>query len=327
MHKRFLLLLLTLFLSVPLFAQLEVKEGSFKKVDGFVNINLDIQTDDNEVPYAVVKVKTENINDKQRRELLFQGDAATFIECEYKVGEVWVYLTYKATYIKISHPDLSSTEFWFPFDMEPKKGYELTLVNVSKSEIDEERILNLIDKRLEDNSLKPETATNHNNNQLINSIERYFFMTINASINNYSDLTYGLTLGSVKKLGWFVTAMSSFDFSAFSCDYECGEDLKVNGDYPVYNGTESFTALSIMGGFIYRINKPLAIRIGAGYGIRNIAYETIDNKWVKNIDVSADGLDASIGVQYKIKKLVVSLDCVTTNFKCFEAKLGLGIGI
>lgn len=327
MHKRFLLLLLTLFLSVPLFAQLEVKEGSFKKVDGFVNINLDIQTDDNEVPYAVVKVKTENINDKQRRELLFQGDAATFIECEYKVGEVWVYLTYKATYIKISHPDLSSTEFWFPFDMEPKKGYELTLVNVSKSEIDEERILNLIDKRLEDNSLKPETATNHNNNQLINSIERYFFMTINASINNYSDLTYGLTLGGVKKLGWFVTAMSSFDFSSFSYDYECGEDLKVNGDYPVYNGTESFTALSIMGGFIYRINKPLAIRIGAGYGIRNTAYETIDNKWVKNIDVSADGLDASIGVQYKIKKLVVSLDCVTTNFKCFEAKLGLGIGI
>ena len=89
--KRLIFLFFALFLSAAAYSQLEVKEGSFKIVDGFVNINLNIQTDDNEVPYAVVKVKTENINDKQRRELLFQGDAATFIECEYKVGEVWVY--------------------------------------------------------------------------------------------------------------------------------------------------------------------------------------------------------------------------------------------
>lgn len=127
--KRHIVLFIALFFSVCANAQLEVKQDSFKEVLGFVNINLDIQSDDNDVPYAVVKVKTENINDKQRRELLFQGDAATFIECEYKVGEVWVYLTYKATYLKISHPDYSSTEFWFPFDMEPKKGYELTLIN------------------------------------------------------------------------------------------------------------------------------------------------------------------------------------------------------
>ena len=137
MKRKLTILFLAIIFSVPAFAQLEVKSDSFKEVKGFVNINLDIQTDDNDIPYAVVKVKTENINDKQRRELIFQGDAATFIECEYKVGEVWVYLTYKASYLKISHPDLSSTEFWFPFDMEPKKGYELTLANVSRTTDDE----------------------------------------------------------------------------------------------------------------------------------------------------------------------------------------------
>lgn len=127
--RRFLILTWLLFLTVGAIAQLEVKPGSFKKVEGFVNINTDKMYDDNDKPYAVLKIKTENINDKQRRDLLFQGDAAKFFEIEYKVGEVWVYLSYYATYIKISHPDLSSTEFWFPFDMEPKKGYELTLVN------------------------------------------------------------------------------------------------------------------------------------------------------------------------------------------------------
>lgn len=110
-------------------AQLEVIEGSFKKVEGFVNINIDKMYDDNDKPYAVLKIKTENINDKQRHELNFGGDAQTFFETEYKDGELWLYISYYATFIKISHPDLSSTEFWFPFDMEPKRGYELTLTN------------------------------------------------------------------------------------------------------------------------------------------------------------------------------------------------------
>ncbi len=119
-------------------AQLQVKEGSFKKVEGFVNINIEKMYDDNDKPYAVLKIKTENINDKQRRELGFGGDAQTFFETEYKDGEVWLYISYYATFLKISHPDLSSTEFWFPFDMEPKRGYELTLVN--KPAVDEELV-------------------------------------------------------------------------------------------------------------------------------------------------------------------------------------------
>ena len=149
--KRFLLLLSIFALSsITTFAQLQVKENSFKKVDGFVNINIEKMYDDNDKPYAVLKIKTENINDKQRRELGFGGDAQTFFEVEYKDGEVWLYISYYATFLKISHPDLSSTEFWFPFDMEPKRGYELTLVN--KPAVDEEMIISLIDKRLETSS-------------------------------------------------------------------------------------------------------------------------------------------------------------------------------
>lgn len=114
------------------FAQLEVKKGSFKEVPGFVNVNSDpnYQNDDNDLPFAVIKVRTENITDKQRRELKFEGNAGTFIMLEYKTGEVWVYLTAKyADYLKISHPDLSSTEFTLPYDLKPKCGYEMTLVN------------------------------------------------------------------------------------------------------------------------------------------------------------------------------------------------------
>ena len=134
--RRLFILICSIFISLNLMAQLEVKDGSFKEVTGFVNINTDIMFDDNDKPYAVLKVKTENINDKERRQLLFQGDARTFIECEYKVGEVWLYISYYATYLKISHPDFGSTEFWFPFDMQGKKGYELILINKPSLEED-----------------------------------------------------------------------------------------------------------------------------------------------------------------------------------------------
>ncbi len=132
MTKKYILLLFTLILSLPLLAQLEVKEGSFKEVLGFVNINSDenYQLDDNDLPFAVIKVRTENITDRQRRELRFESNLAVGIMLEYKTGEVWVYLTAKyADYLKISHPDFSSTEYILPFDLQPKKGYEMTLVN------------------------------------------------------------------------------------------------------------------------------------------------------------------------------------------------------
>ncbi len=150
--KKVVLLAIALVISLCSFAQLEVKSNSFKEVPGFVNINpdQDYQFDDNDLPFAVIKVRTENITDKQRRELRFEGNGGTFIVLEYKTGEVWVYLTAKyADYLKISHPDFSSIEFTLPFDLEPKKGYELTLVN--KPAVDEDIV-----KRLE----KLENASN-----------------------------------------------------------------------------------------------------------------------------------------------------------------------
>ena len=90
-YIKLIILITTIIISFPAFAQLEVKEGSFKEVKGFVNINTDKMYDDNDKPYAVLKIRTENINNRQRRELSFSGDAATFIETEYKDEYYFIY--------------------------------------------------------------------------------------------------------------------------------------------------------------------------------------------------------------------------------------------
>ena len=600
--RRFLLLSITILLSITAFAQLEVKPGSFKEVPGFVNINPDqnYQADDNDLPFAVIKVRTENITDKQRRELIFESNLAVGILLEYKTGEVWVYLTAKyADYLKISHPDFSSIEFTIPFDLQPKKGYEMTLVNkfnytsapdvpdfnyliiksdqpnslvyiddvyigegegsksfplgekhtwridcdMYHSESGEVMIVEgepmVIEKQLRpafgfisvtsqpengamvfidgkkagvtpyksdkmksgtykvriikemynpseqevivtdgkttetnlvmtanfvnvsvrsdsesdiyvDNEKKGKgvwtgrlTQGNHvfeakkeshktsvqtaelklgkdesivlpNPEPIYGTIDinstpmgaaiiidgkvygttprilkdvligkhelrleksgytsvkkmfvlnekvmltinetmepvkgmtqkpvkpvkeqkvtaakpdggfsNYKFMMLNVSYSNYSDLSYGLTFGSVGKTGWFASVITNLSFK-FSADYECGNDFLVNGNYIDYDGTEYYTAFSLMGGFIYRLSEPLALKVGAGYGIRNLMYETTSKKLVKNTDVSASGIDLSAGALYRIGRLAVSLDVVTASFKIFEASLGIG---
>lgn len=132
--KKIIVIVFTIFLSLNALAQLEVKEGSFRMVPGFVNTNPDpdYQTDDNYYPFAIIKIKTDGLDDKQRRELLFQGNAATYFMIEYKQDEIWLYLTAKyADYIKFSHRDLSTLEYTLPEQLKPNQGYELTLVNTN----------------------------------------------------------------------------------------------------------------------------------------------------------------------------------------------------
>ena len=334
MKRKLTILFLAIIFSVPAFAQLEVKSDSFKEVKGFVNINLDIQTDDNDIPYAVVKVKTENINDKQRRELIFQGDAATFIECEYKVGEVWVYLTYKASYLKISHPDLSSTEFWFPFDMEPKKGYELTLANVSRTTDDEvlKRLKQLEDAQqkqtIQQNDIVQEQAIEPSTNKTPKSI----FVTLNGAVNNYGKTSFGFTVGSVRKAGFFLNFMTNFDFTNLglenSKEHQDAEYIQTLIDTYGYKQQEHYVSMSIMGGLIFNIYSSIYIKIGGGYSNNSLWIEVSDSDNTRNDywvnDYSSYGFGGIIGLQAHWSRFVVSLDCATTNFKTYESRIGLG---
>lgn len=432
------------------FAQLEVKSGSFKEVKGFVNINPDpnYQTDDNDLPFAVIKVRTENISDKQRRELRFEGNSGTFIILEYKTGEVWVYLTAKyADYLKISHPELSSTEFALPYDLQPQKGYEMTLINktekakvgfgslkittkpengatvklngkemsqktpfinemipageydveiskygfkkvsrhiVIQEETKEEIVLEMPyavgglrivsvpdganvfvdnvkrgktpvfinDLRIGKHTVRVEkvdfktdtrnfsveedkTATmsfdlkplTDISELLISYVQNgYKFFTVDLMSNQYGDLSYGLSLGYLKEYGFFVSTASNF-CRALNADLECDNDFYVDGFYPDYTGECHYSSLSVVGGFMAKVSGPVAMKVGVGYGQRIKAYETRSGHWVKHPEYSATGVDVSVGLQCNLRGFVLTLDCVSTNFKIYEAKIGLGYGI
>ncbi|MBQ8760734.1 MAG: PEGA domain-containing protein [Bacteroidales bacterium] len=125
--KKFLLLLL-IFISLSSFAQIQVKEGSFHKIDGYVMMDKEDHIDVNDVPMALIKISTENITAEERRRITFKGNLATYFDVQFEPSEIYLYITAKsATFIEIHHPDYGKTEYWLPETLKDYCGYEMVV--------------------------------------------------------------------------------------------------------------------------------------------------------------------------------------------------------
>ena len=141
-----------------------------------------------------------------------------------------------------------------------------------------------------------------------------------------SHTSFGVMAGIVAKHGAYVRFRS--DFGSTSADLECDDTgaLTSGGTGTPYyiEGSSAKSRLSITGGYLYRFIKPLYGYIGGGYGQRTLAWETVEGEWVKNIDHSASGIAAEIGLIGQYKGMALSLGVQTINFKYMELNVGIG---
>ena len=164
--------------------------------------------------------------------------------------------------------------------------------------------------------LRAETAANYVRNGIT-------FVTANASVSNYGTPSFGVTLGKVKKVGWFVSATTNFNFQKAELVTENG---LIDGYFPGYQqGSRRNARLSLLGGVVVKLYGPLCFRAGAGYGSNTTLWTTLGGQTVKFSTDSFSGIEATLGMQLNIKGLTVSLDMLTTNFKTLEAKIGVGV--
>ena len=164
--------------------------------------------------------------------------------------------------------------------------------------------------------LRAETAANYVRNGIT-------FVTANASVSNYGTPSFGVTFGKVKKVGWFVSATTNFNFKKAELVTEYG---LIDGSFPGYQqGSRRNARLSLLGGVVVKLYGPLCFRAGAGYGSNTNLWTTLGGQTVKFSKESFSGIEATLGMQLNIKGLTVSLDMLTTNFKTLEAKIGVGV--
>ena len=105
-----------------------------------------------------------------------------------------------------------------------------------------------------------------------------------------SQISFGAMVGIVSKNGAYLRFRS--DFGSASTELECDDTgaLSNGAGTPYYKeGVTTKARMSITAGYLRQIIKPLYAYIGAGYGNRILAWETIDGELVKNTDHSTTG--------------------------------------
>ncbi len=134
--KKFLLLIFAL-ISLNAFSQISVKEGSFRKIEGYVMLDKNKHLDDNDNPMALIKITTENISAEERAKFYFNGNLETYFDKQLQEdGQLYLYISAVAPFMEIIHPEYGKTEYTFPFDLCGYCGYEMVVQYVeSKQEL------------------------------------------------------------------------------------------------------------------------------------------------------------------------------------------------
>ena len=143
------------------------------------------------------------------------------------------------------------------------------------------------------------------------------FITLNAAYSVAPQTSFGFSLGSVKKVGWFVSAMSNFDFIGFNTIDKPYEEV-------ILTGNAKDTRISVTGGVIAKIGGPVYFKAGAGYGMIIRCCETASGDYVEYTPNTYKGVDFTAGLQLNLRSLTIGIDAVTTNFQMMEFKLGIG---
>ena len=266
------------------FLQAQELVPSFKRLDNDLKARTHQRLDNNDIPCALIRVSGANIES-----YTFDGNYKVG-DVLYSSGEAWVYMAKGAKSITIKSDKSGMLIFEFPEKLEKQVVYKLDLKLILPEDQKRKTLI------MGEGGFHP------------------------------SHTSFGVMAGIVAKHGAYVRFRS--DFGSTSADLECDDTgaLTSGGTGTPYyiEGSSSKSRFSITGGYLYRFIKPLYGYVGGGYGQRTLAWETVEGEWVKNIDHSASGIAAEIGLIGQYKGFALSLGVQTINFKYMELNVGVG---
>ena len=111
------------------------------------------------------------------------------------------------------------------------------------------------------------------------------FADINIAYSLHPQYSLGMTVGRVKRFGYYISAMSWCRFAALTTDTECDTSGFIDGEMQYFSGRSSNARLSLICGFMFRLSEQLALKTGIGYGTRALAWETGDGGWIRNSSI------------------------------------------
>ena len=150
------------------------------------------------------------------------------------------------------------------------------------------------------------------------------FILLNGAYTPAPQTSFGLTLGQVKQLGWYVSAMTNFNFT--KSDMTCNANGVINGnEYLSYSFTEkSSSRWSFTAGGLCKLGSPVYLYAGLGYGQRTSLWKTDGGQWVAPTDDTYKGITLEAGLMAHIKGFSISAGATAIGTKYMECKIGVG---
>ena len=330
MNKLKHLLVALLMLPLAGMAQ-EIKIEDFQKLERDMSARTAKVKDVNGDLCALLKIETT--------EKGFEFSGCNIEKTEQKTGEIWLFASPGVKFITIKHKDFGVLRnYQFPQSIESGVVYQIKLSTEAKEvKIDTSTINKAVESKI-DAKMEEMNKKLAELEQLKQDIQnqpkqeetpvyvkplsdRDKFVMLTAAYSTSPQLSVGFSFGMLKTWGWYVSVASGLEFDALKAQRE--DDAAGTAGY-YYDGNNTSARLSAHAGIMYRVAKPMAIKLGVGYGIRNLAFSTFDGDYVMIKSASHKGLECSAGVHLSLGRMALSVDLLTIGFKYSEIKVGIG---
>lgn len=136
-------------------------------------------------------------------------------------------------------------------------------------------------------------------------------------------------------VGWYIKGRSNFNFKKATYDDVAVEGGYLNGVLPYYSGKTTTSEWMIGGGLMLdftsmgnrekkKKQNAIGVYLGAGYGKREVLWETTNRTWVKYGPNSYEGVFGDAGLMCSFGGLTISFGASTIGFKYMELHVGAG---
>ena len=337
MKQKLIALVVLLICGISAAKAQKISVEAFNRIDRDMGARVAKVRDINSDLCALIKIETIETG--------FEFSGCIIEKTEQKTGEIWVFVSPGVKFLTIKHKDFGVLRNYnFPQSIESGVVYQMKLSTEAKEvKIDTSTINKAVDSKI-DAKMEEMNKKLAELEQLKQDIQnqpkqeetpvyvkplsdRDKFVMLTAAYSTSPQLSVGLSFGMLKTWGWYVSVASGFNFDNLDPNPPLA-DIDGTGDH-FYTGEQTSSRLSLHAGVMYRVAKPLSLKLGLGYGVRNSAFSTSngDNVLIKNN--SHNGLEYSAGVHLSFGRFALSADVlgVGLKFKYSEIKIGIGYNL
>ena len=342
MKQKLIALVVLLICGVSAAKAQKISVEAFNRIDRDMGARVAKVRDINSDLCALIKIETIETG--------FEFSGCIIEKTEQKTGEIWVFVSPGVKFLTIKHKDFGVLRNYnFPQSIESGVVYQMKLSTEAKEvKIDTSTINKAVDSKidakmeemnkklaeleqlkqdlLKQSQKEKEPEVKKEKPVRIRPVyDKETFAMLNAAYSVAPQTSFGITFGVQKTWGWYVSVSSGLQFDALNTKYE---DDAGTAEY-YYDGKTSSSRLSAHTGVMYRIAKPISLKLGLGYGVRNQAFSTINGDYVKIKANSYSGLEYSAGVHLSFGRMAFSVDVLGlgTDFKYSEIKVGIGYNL